>query len=302
MRRGVVVGLVIAAVAIVVGGGAVWWILSRPSGPETTASAYLEALAAGDGPRALSYVEAPEGDDVLPSAYEGADEYVSDPVVDQVSETNGGATADVRFRLDGRERSATLPLVQRDGRWLVGAAGLGTVTATTTIGDHVRVGAATIPAGEEVALLPAVYPVSAAPAGLLDGSARVLVLPGAQGDAAVDASVSSEATRLAQKQLDGYASECTQPASSVPEHCGLRVPWAADLATLTSIAFRVEQTPQVALSPDLRTFAATGGIVVATATGTTRAGETASFTYRADDWTLRGTVELTSDGMQLAVG
>ena len=40
---------------------------------------------------------------------------------------------------------------------------------------------------------------------------------------------------------------------------------------------------------------------MATATGTTRDGAEASFTYRADDWALRGTVTLTRDDMKLAV-
>ena len=105
-----------------------------------------------------------------------------------------------------------------------------------------------------------------------------------------------------EEQLDAYAAQCAQASDAVPPNCGLRVPWAADLASLTSIAFRVEQTPQVVLSPDLRTFDATGGVIVATATGVTRTGDEASFTYRADDWALRGTIALTADGMQLVVG
>ena len=68
------------------------------------------------------------------------------------------------------------------------------------------------------------------------------------------------------------------------------------------MAFRIDQSPALTLSPDLRTFAATGGAIVATATGTTRAGGAGTFTYRADDWALRGTVCFTGDEMVLAVG
>ena len=65
---------------------------------------------------------------------------------------------------------------------------------------------------------------------------------------------------------------------------------------------RVVAPPVLALSADARSVAATGGIIVATATGTTRAGSTASFTYRADDWALRGTIAFTGDEMVLRVG
>ncbi len=84
-----------------------------------------------------------------------------------------------------------------------------------------------------------------------------------------------EATGAAQAQLDAYADACTQPATTVPPNCGLRVPWAADLTALSSLAFRIDQRPVLVLSADARTFAATGGVVVATATGTTREGTTA---------------------------
>jgi len=42
--------------------------------------------------------------------------------------------------------------------------------------------------------------------------------------------------------------------------------------------------------------------VVATATGKTRDGGSGSFTYRADDWALRGTVAFQGNEMVLAVG
>ncbi|MFH8250498.1 hypothetical protein ACH3VR_09060 [Microbacterium sp. B2969] len=300
MRRGVVVAVAIAVAIVVVGGGLAWWLLSRPPGPEDTARGYLEALAAGDADRALSYAQPSDAD--LKGAFEGADEYLTEPSVGDVADAGDEATAAVTFRLDGSTQEATLPLARHDGRWVVDSGGFGALTATTTIGDHVIVGDAVLPAGEDLQLLPAVYPVHAAPRGLLDGSTPVTVLPGAHADAAVEASVSPDATRLAQQQLDVYAADCTRAATTVPTNCGLRVPWAADLATLSSIVFRVEQTPQVALAPDLRSFAATGGVVVATATGTTRGGDEASFTYSADDWALRGTIALTAEGMTLAVG
>ncbi|GAA2006371.1 hypothetical protein [Microbacterium ulmi] len=152
------------------------------------------------------------------------------------------------------------------------------------------------------ALLPGAYSASASPTGLLSGATTVVVLPGGDDDVAVEASLSADATAKAQAQLDAYARACAQPADAVPANCGIRVPWAADLAGLDRIAFRIEQLPAVVLSPDARSFAATGGILVATASGTARDGTAGSFTYRADDWALRGTVAFAGDGMVLGVG
>lgn len=104
-----------------------------------------------------------------------------------------------------------------------------------------------------------------------------------------------------QEQLDAYADACAATAAAVPEHCGIVVPWAADLAELSGVAFRIEQYPAVALSPDGRSFDATGGILVATATGTTRDGVATTFTYRTDEWALRGDVSVEDDRTTLSV-
>ena len=55
------------------------------------------------------------------------------------------------------------------------------------------------------------------------------------------------------------------------------------------------------LSADATGFDATGGVIVATATGASRAGGPESFTYRADDWSVRGSVRFEGDQMVLAV-
>jgi len=108
--------------------------------------------------------------------------------------------------------------------------------------------------------------------------------------ASASASVVADPTAAVQEQLDRYADACAKPRDTVPEHCGIVVPWAADLAGLSGVAFRIEKYPVVVLSTDGRSFDATGGVLVATATGTTRDGATASFTYRTDEWALRGDI------------
>ncbi|MBW9093497.1 hypothetical protein JNB62_07375 [Microbacterium jejuense] len=104
-----------------------------------------------------------------------------------------------------------------------------------------------------------------------------------------------------QEQLEAYADACATPAATIPEHCGIVVPWAADLATLTGIAFRIERYPVIAVSPDRQSFDATGGILVATVTGTTRDGAPGTFTYRTDEWALRGDVAVEDDRTVLSV-
>ena len=91
------------------------------------------------------------------------------------------------------------------------------------------------------------------------------------------------------------------PAATVPHSCGIRIPWAADLATLEGLAYRIEQRPAVALSPGDGTFSATGGILIVTATGTTHGGVPGGYTYRAEDWALYGTLRFTGDELVLAV-
>ena len=329
MKRGTLLGIVIAAVAAVVLGIGAWWFLSQPAGPEATARSYLDALAAGDGEKALALLAEPPDDDIdRAGVLDEAKGHVTDVAVTKVEDRNtedgntddgntdgktpegnssgnehvsGDARATVTYSLDGMTHEAALTLVDTDQGWRIGSDGLGVLVPQTTLGDHVLVGGAFVPANAETLLLPGLYSVDAAPINILSGTTTAAVAMGSTTDASVEASVSPDAVAQAQEQLDLYAQRCAAPAEAVPAKCGIRVPWAADLATLTSIAFRVEQTPQLTLGPDLKTFGATGGVLVATATGSTREGDEASFTYRADDWALRGTVTLTRDGMKLAV-
>lgn len=302
MKRGAVIGIAAGSVAVLVAAGALWWFATRAPGPEVVAQDFLTALSEGDGERAVTFVdEAPDAS--VGDALTGAAAYLSDPVVVRVTDADDGrARAEVTFVLDGADRSASFGLVETGEGWRIAPDALGAVTPTTTIGDAVTVGGVLAAAATPTPLFPAVYDVAAAPAGILTGSATAVVLPGSAEDVAVTASLSPDAAVAAQEQLDAYATGCTAPAATVPENCGIRVPWAADLGALTGIAFRVDTMPVVAFSADARTFAATGGVLVATATGTTRDGSTASFTYRADDWALRGSVAFAGGEMVLSVG
>ena len=294
---------VCGAIAVVIGIGAAIWAVTRPASPADIALRYFSALNAGDADAALAVTVTPETDpEDLVRAYASVSARVSDARVTDTTETAGTAEVVVAYDIAGDPRESTLEMSRTaGGSWTI-TDGLGTLVVSTTIGDTAAVGGLDVATGRPISLLPGGYDVEPLPRGLLSGTSATVISPGSEQSVALEPSLTPEAADAAQDQLDLYADACTRPAARVPSNCGLRVPWAADLATLTSIAFRVDRRPTLTLSPDGTTFAATGGVVVATATGTTRDGGAGAFTYRADDWALRGTVSFAGDEMVLAVG
>lgn len=282
-------------VAAAVVGVLIWQAASRPATAEETASSYLHALASGDA----AAVEATgiEVSDAALDAFAEASEFIEGAQVAAVDESDGVATADVEFRLGGEERSAQLTLTTIDGRWTVKASALGTMTATTTIGSFVEIGDQTFPAEERVDLLPAEYTVSAAPTSLVAGESPMLLLPGESADVALEASLRPEATDAAQEQLDAHLDACTAPAQTVPEGCGIRIPWGTEFRAVTDIRFRAEQLPVLTLTAT--GFSADGGVLVATVTGTGQDGSARTTTYRTESWSVRGDIAFTADGMEL---
>jgi len=301
VRRGAVIGIAAAAAALAVGGLATAWLLNRPASADAVAADYLDALAAGDADRAVALLAQPPDADAM-AAFAGAAETIDDGrVVDVSPADDGRSRAELSFRLEDHTHTVSVSLIDTSDGWRLEGGALGALVAETSIGDTVRIGDSSVAAGEAVPLLPAVYTVQASPVGLLDGQATVAVVPGAQAKAAISASVAPGAADRAQEQLEAYADQCAQPAAEVSDACGTVVPWQADLATLERIAFRIERMPVVELSADGRGFDATGGVLVATAYGTTPAGDDGSATYRTDAWALRGSVEFTDDRMVLTV-
>jgi hypothetical protein len=307
VKRGTIIALaggIVAVIAIVAG---VWWFFGRAQGPEATASAYLDALEAGDYDAIQALRPEPDDDSVLEGAFAGASAYVTDArVIELTEQKEGVAVVEAEAQLGGDTHRFSFTLEQSGGRWLLSGDDKGVLTATATVGgaaagDSVRIGETLAPAGVDVPLLGAEYQVAPAANGVLTGSGLGTVVPGETTSVEIEAALSPDATTLAQDQLDVYLDECAAPASEVPANCGIRVPWAADLTSLDSIAFRIDERPVLALSADATTFDATGGVIVATATGPSRAGGTGSFTYRADDWAVRGDVRFEGGQMVLAV-
>ncbi|SFS08711.1 hypothetical protein SAMN04487846_2420 [Microbacterium sp. cf046] len=304
MKRAATIGLAIGATAVVaLGLGVAIWASTRPPSAVGIVQDYFAALEAGDADRAVAStaIQQQAADEAV-AAYGGASDRVTDARVTSSSEQSDSARVDATYSLAGDPHEVSLRLTHDEANgWRITDA-VAVVTASATVGGDVGIGDAVVPAGGDVALLPGRYEFAALPPGLVSGTTTVDAEPGVDQSVTVAASLTAEATAAAQTQLDAYADECTEPATAVPEHCGIRVPWAADLATLTAVEFRIDERPTVELDGDAKTFAATGGVLVATVTGTTRAGATASFTYRADDWALRGTVSFGGGEMVLAVG
>ncbi|MDR6865622.1 hypothetical protein J2Y69_000204 [Microbacterium resistens] len=287
------VGAVTAAAIVTAG---VWWWLARPApGPEETALGYFHALATGD-PAAVR-ASGLEVDEAAATAYASAFGTVSDPTVTDVDPHADTARVTVSFRLDGAEHRTIVAMIERDGRWHASSPITGTLTVARPWGEA-AVGGTPIGAGP-LPLLPAVYEVRAAPMELVTGSAEAVVLPGEEADAALAPALTERAAAEAQARLEDRLRQCAEPASAVPEHCGMRVPWAADLATIDRVLFRIEKMPTVALDPP--SFAATGGALVATVTGADHAGAPAAATYRTDSWGVRGDLRFDDDRLLLAV-
>lgn len=302
MRRGAIIGIAAGAALIAtIGIVAAVWSTTRPPSADAVAERYLRALEAGDADTVAALLADPADAQIATRAFGGAVSYLSDYTFDTSEQTPGTVAVEADVRLDGESVAVRFELDQTSSGWKVARGHTTPLTATTTLGDAVLIGGELVDAGIAVALLPATYPVTASPSAFLDGEVAVAVAGEDPVTAEIAASVSDDTAGAAQAHLDAYIDTCVETAAAVPEHCGLRVPWAADLATLDEISFRVEAQPVLTLDGTGGTFTAGAGSIVATATGTDRAGENAVFRYRAADWTLRGGVDFTGDDMVLSV-
>lgn len=285
-----------------------WPSSSQPPSAEEAAVRYLRALESGD-PTTVANT----GVDVSAAAlhaFEAATGLVEDAEVTAILIDDGStddrsagdrrkASAEISFVLDDAERMATLSLVFVDGRWIVDDSGLGTMTASSTLGRFVAIGEQTFPTQKKTVLLPASYPVGAAPTALLNGQSPLIVLPGDHVELVVEASMRPEATVAAQQQLDDHLTSCTAPASTAAERCGVRIPWGTEFRAVSEFRYRVEQLPVMTLEGT--GFRAGGGVLVATVTGTGHDGTERMTTYRNESWSVRGGVSFAADDLVLSV-
>ncbi|WP_226532471.1 hypothetical protein [Microbacterium paraoxydans] len=289
-----------AGVVLVAAGLWIWQTTTRSPTPEDAALSYLRALESGD-PAAVEATGIEVSAEAL-AAFAAATGVIEDGAVTPAHDSgtpDEQATVEVSFVLDGEEHTAELSLTSVDGRWIMDASGLGTVTPSTTIGSFVAFGEQTMPAGEKTALLPAAYTVGPAPVALLDGSSPLVVLPGEETDLTVEAALRPEATVAAQSQLDEYLAACTASSDAPPDGCGIRIPWGTEFRAVSEFRYRVEELPAVTLSED--EFHADGGALVATLVGIGQDGNARTTTYRTQAWGVRGDVSFTAEGLALSV-
>lgn len=98
----------------------------------------------------------------------------------------------------------------------------------------------------------------------------------------------------ARASLDEHLMACAESSGDrVPEHCGIRIPWGTEFASVSDVRFRVEALPVLVLDGD--SFTAAGGVLVATVTGTSQDGSGRRETYRTEDWAVRGDVIVVDD-------
>ncbi len=100
---------------------------------------------------------------------------------------------------------------------------------------------------------------------------------------------------LAQQALEEHLEDCTADEvaeNTVPDGCGIRIPWGTEFAAVDDVRFRIEQMPELELTDGA--FVADGGILIATVSGTGQDSGPRTETYRTDSWTLRG--DATFDG------
>lgn len=275
-----------------------WWML-RPGSIRDAAQQYLRALETGD----LDTIHAMMADlpvgpaqrATIDDAFTGASGHISSARIDDIG-PDGGVRATAQL---GGSPTTVFFMMANSGR-LSGDV-LGTLTVHPSIGDAVRIGDATVLSGATVSLLPAVYPVTALPNDILDGSRSVAVSNDAPNTAELDVSLSPHAVEAVAPQLNAYEDGCAAATDAVPAHCGLRVPWAADLRTLKSLAFHIDKRPVLALADDAASFAATAGRITATARGQGWDGTSRTVTYGTDEWALRGRLVFDGARVQLRV-
>jgi hypothetical protein len=295
-RRAWVLASAVGLVLLIGAGLWIWQSSSRPASAEDTALSYLRALESGDA-AALASVSTTVPKTSL-TAFEAADERIEDATTTAVEQSGDTATAEVAFVLAGETHTASLPLSRTDGRWLVDAAGLGSVHAATSAGAFFMIGDATFAIGEEAALFPAAYAVTPAPRELLSGEADVVVLPGEAAEVSLDATLLPAATEVAQSALDEHLAECTTGGAEVPAGCGIRIPWGTEFRAVSDIRYRIETPPVLTLTTTR--FDATDGVLVATVTGTGQDGSPRTTTYRTESWLVRGDVAFTETGVVLS--
>ncbi|WP_261164577.1 condensin complex subunit 2 [Microbacterium sp. Marseille-Q6965] len=283
-RRTALVLALVAITVVVIGAATAWWLTAGGSEPRATAQRFLDALVAGDA-EALRVVT--DADDDALALFAQAREHASGAALGAVETDGDDALLRATVTLGGERAEVAVPMRRLGETWIVQSATA--LTVTPGLGDAFAIGDAAFSADEAPRLLPALYEVAPLPAEVLRGSAEVAILPGQETAALdLDVAIADDATAVVQQHLAEHAADCAAATDAIPDACGIVVPWAADLRALERVAFTVERVPEVSLDTAAMAFEATGGALVAEVTGTAHDGTARTFSYRTDDWIMRG--------------
>ncbi|WP_314427723.1 hypothetical protein [uncultured Microbacterium sp.] len=113
---------------------------------------------------------------------------------------------------------------------------------------------------------------------------------------------SQDPRQAAQVQLEELLEDCTADpalAGTMPEGCGIRIPWGTEFAAVEEVRFRIERMPVLTLTD--AGFVADGGVLVATVTGTGQDGAPRTETYRTESWSLRGDATVSEDRIEIEI-
>jgi len=298
-RRPPAWAIAVVVAVIVVGGAVVWGLSSRGPDAREVAERYVAALRDGDvaGLRAVTGASV---EDPAIQAFAQADGYLDGLTLEAVETADDRGTLRATVAVDGEEHTIESPMERTDGVWRVGD--LVSVTVTPSIGDAFAIGSLTFPSGETLRLYPARYEATSLPAEILDGAATITPLPGADPAAVtIEQTFRDDARDAVQERVDAHVADCAAATDAIPEACGIVVPWPADLRELRQVAITLDRVPQVEIDTEQMTFAATGGAMTATVSGLAHDGSEQTFTYRADEWSLRGTMGFAGGQLVLSV-
>nr|WP_201469242.1 hypothetical protein [Microbacterium hydrocarbonoxydans] len=116
------------------------------------------------------------------------------------------------------------------------------------------------------------------------------------------ATPSPEPREAAQRRLEEMLEECTDDEAlggTMPEACGIRIPWGTEFAAVDAVRFRIDRMPVLHVTDE--GFVADEGILVATVSGTGQDGAPRTETYRTESWSVRGDLTVTDAQVEIEI-
>lgn len=278
-----VVGIVVAAVAVVAAVSAILFTVGQGPSARETAERYLAHIAAGEASAAMA-MEAPRPEEVANLAdpllltdevLGAAVERISDiEIVEREMPGGSYASFDVSYTLDGERYDTTLALDHEDGawpgpgRWLV-TAPVTDVLPLTAWAPRYRVSGVDLPTvtGENIlglALYPAVYPIEAVESTFYKTDRDTLVASTRiGGDDPVELEPNEHLEQEVDTQIEALLDTCTTQISWRPEGCPFS---ASSAARNVPVAWSIEKYPDAQIEFDIDYVIAEGGEATASYT------------------------------------